>query len=190
MGTKLNPCYAYMFERVHPEFTIVIPAATPRLYHIGTRDMSTLQEVVHDISLPRPAQWTRNVGSLSACRHLLDGLHGQREGLVIRDAAFRRLKLKRRDYVLLHGLSNGPARSDYSWVARAATTAALHMTIAPPVPERAYVAYETTRSRSHRRMSMTLETAIGDACALCDEPDHSRRLFIMDGSGESPASRK
>jgi len=125
---RLNPEHVYMLERVHPDFTVVIPAKAPRLYHLGTRDMRTLEELNDvDIGLPRPQQWdcTR---TLSMCQKLLDQLPGQREGLVIRDAGFRRMKLKRKDYVLLHLCVNGSS-PDYSWVARAAMNAALAMSV-------------------------------------------------------------
>lgn len=67
--------------------------------------------------------------SLEACKRLLDSLPGQREGLVIRDAFFNRVKLKRPDYVLLHSCTNGRSSPDYSWVARAAVSASHHMPV-------------------------------------------------------------
>jgi len=75
------------------------------------------------------AEWTHDVHSLSACRHLLDSLPGQREGLMLRDAAFHRVKVKRRDYVLPHTCANGCDVPDYSWVTRSATSATLRMTV-------------------------------------------------------------
>lgn len=124
---RLNPSHCYLLERVHPEFTIVIPVQAPKLYHLATRNMKTLCEVEEDVGLARPQQW--RVTSLHACRKLLDTLPGQREGLVVCDAAYRRLKLKRADYVMMHMVANGRSLPDYSWCARGAMWHASQMSV-------------------------------------------------------------
>jgi len=125
---KLNPRYTYLLERMHPDFAIVIVPPEPQLWHLATRDMSTLQEVVgDDVGLPRPQEW--NVSSLAVAQHLLNQLPGLREGLVIRDARNHRVKLKRADYVLLHMASNGCSNPDYSWVARSGGRAIQHLPV-------------------------------------------------------------
>ena len=125
---RLNPRHTYLLERVHPDFTIVIVPQEPRLYHLATRDMQTLQEVFDDVGLPRPLEWTP-VRSLAECRALLDTLPGFREGLVLRDGAGRRMKLKRAEYVLMHMSTNGCSDPDYSWVARSSGSAAARLPI-------------------------------------------------------------
>ena len=52
--SKLNQRYAYFFERVHPNYKIVIQYEKPMLYHLGTRDMLTLDELEIDIGVPKP----------------------------------------------------------------------------------------------------------------------------------------
>lgn len=141
--SRLDPRCAYMFERVHPDFRIVVEYDAPALWHIGTRDMHTLAEVHgDDIGVRRPRHWL--VRSLGECR-LLMGEHSDiGEGLVLRQAAGERraveavegaaatatwadqwpnrLKLKRAEYVWLHDCSCGGGRTgaafDTSWVAR------------------------------------------------------------------------
>jgi len=125
---RLDRRYCYILERLHPEFVIVLVPARPQLVHLATRNMHTLEEVENvDAGLPKPTEW--RVTSLDAARKLLDGLPGQREGLVVRDAAFRRIKLKRADYVMMHLSANGTNSPDYSWCARSAVSAAARMPV-------------------------------------------------------------
>ncbi|CAE7550762.1 N4bp2l1 [Symbiodinium natans] len=115
---RLDPGCCYMFERVHPDFRIVLDYPQAMLYHIGTRDMRTLKEVDVDIGVPRPKRW--EVRSATACQALLDSFHGFCEGLVVRDAKFRRQKWKRREYLLMHSARYllGDEEPCYAWVAR------------------------------------------------------------------------
>lgn len=127
---RLHPRRCYLFERVHPDFKIVVPYERPALWHLGTRELPSLQELFDDdIGVPRPRRW--QVDSLRACRRLLEATSGLPEGLVVREAAgadargggeIRRLKLKRPEYVWLHTCANGGhgQRFDPSWVARCA----------------------------------------------------------------------
>lgn len=118
-----NRCY--MFERVHPDFKIVVAFESPGLYHLGTRDLHSLAEVHgDDIGVRRPREW--KVASLLECRALLSSLD-LGEGLVLREgsaragaASPRRQKLKRPEYVWLHDCSCGGGAIDASWVARSA----------------------------------------------------------------------
>ena len=48
-----NVCF--MFERLHPENIIVVPHTIPRLVHVGTRCMQTLNELEVDIGIEKPA---------------------------------------------------------------------------------------------------------------------------------------
>lgn len=124
--TRLQRGRSYLLERVHPEFAIVIVPPAPKLYHLTTYDVATLREVpCDDVGLTRPTQWT--VRSYAQCQQILADLHGEREGLVIRDSTGRRIKLKRTDYVLRHLCAHGSSRPDYSWVARAAGHAATQL---------------------------------------------------------------
>lgn len=96
----LDPSCCYMFERVHPDFRIVLDYPKAMLFHIGTRNMETLEELQVDIGVPKPRQWT--VRSTADCQAILDSFHSFSEGLVIRDAVYGRQKWKRREYLMLH----------------------------------------------------------------------------------------
>jgi len=125
--SRLDQRYVYVLERVHPDFVIVLVPDRPQLFHLATRDMQTLKELDHvDIGVLRPREW--RVRSLLEARRLLDGLPGDHEGLVVRDAAFRRIKIKRGDYVIRHLSTNGD-HPDYSWCARSAPSAASTMPV-------------------------------------------------------------
>ncbi|CAF5030569.1 unnamed protein product, partial [Rotaria socialis] len=52
--SKLDKRFAYFFERVHPDYKIVIQYDKPMLYHLGTRDMLTLDELDIDIGVSKP----------------------------------------------------------------------------------------------------------------------------------------
>jgi hypothetical protein len=112
----------YVFERVHPDWRIVVAHTAPAVVHLMTRCATTLREVCDDdVGVPRPRRW--RVRSGAECDAVLEGLPGggSSEGLVVRDAHGERIKLKRREYVLLHDCTNGHDRQDFSWVARACT---------------------------------------------------------------------
>ncbi|CAE7581766.1 N4bp2l1 [Symbiodinium sp. CCMP2592] len=116
--SRLDPGCCYMFERVHPDFRIVLDYPQAMLYHIGTRDMRTLKEIDVDIGVPRPKRW--EIRSAKECQALLDSFHGFSEGLVVRDAKYRRQKWKRREYLLMHSARYlvGDDQPCYAWVAR------------------------------------------------------------------------
>ena len=112
---RLDTRYCYMFERVHPDFRVVLDYPKAMLFHIGTRNMETLQELETDIGIQRPRQW--KVRSRAECQALLDTFHSFAEGLVIRDARYHRQKWKRREYLMLHSarmLVGGDAPCDFS----------------------------------------------------------------------------
>lgn len=101
---KLNKNYAYMFELCSPYNRVVIKYDKPIIYHIGTRDMTTLKEVEEDIGVVKPREYFFN--SLSDCVECSRTLVEDQEGYVVRDAYFRRLKIKNPTYVLMHHMAN------------------------------------------------------------------------------------
>ncbi len=52
--SRLDTNVCYIFEMVHPECRLVVPYEKPMLYHLTSRDMTTLQEVDLDIGVPKP----------------------------------------------------------------------------------------------------------------------------------------
>ena len=97
---RLDTRFCYMFERVHPDVRVVLDHPRAMLFHIGTRNMETLQELEMDIGVQRPRQWT--VRNRAECQAILDSFHSFAEGLVVRDANYCRQKWKRREYLMLH----------------------------------------------------------------------------------------
>jgi RNA ligase len=102
--------YTLAFELMTPENRVVVPHAFPRLVLHGVRDLGTLQE--------EPAEaWAARLGYEAAGTVALDpaGLRAAAgqipatvgEGFVVRDAAFRRVKVKSDAYVQVSLIREG-----------------------------------------------------------------------------------
>ena len=100
--SKLNPGHAYFFERVHPNYKIVIQYEKPMLYHLGTRDMVTLQELDVDIGVPKPRLF--HFSCLNECLEHVNRMHFMEgEGMVACDLqTYERIKIKSPSYLLVH----------------------------------------------------------------------------------------
>ncbi|CAF1273029.1 unnamed protein product [Rotaria sordida] len=100
--TKLNKRYAYFFERVHPDYKIVIQYDKPMLYHLGTRDMLTLEELETDIGVPKPRSF--QFLDLKECLQYVNQMHFMEgEGVVACDMqTYDRIKIKSRSYLIIH----------------------------------------------------------------------------------------
>lgn len=100
--------YTYIFEMVSPQTQIVVRYEQPRLYHIGTRSNVTGQEMDADIGIVKPASYPLH--SLEDCIHAAEKLNAQvqdgatveKEGFVVVDAQWRRVKIKSPDYLMTH----------------------------------------------------------------------------------------
>ena len=107
---RLDRDKTYIFELVSPYNQIVIQYERSMIYHIGIRDMKTGNEINERIEgIPVPA--TYPLSSLWDC---VDAAHAlnvngkvEKEGFVVVDAAWHRIKIKSPDYVALHHVSNG-----------------------------------------------------------------------------------
>ena len=124
---QLDTNCCYMFERVHPDFRVVLDYPEARLFHIGTRNMNTLQEVDVDIGVQQPRRW--QVHCEKDCQALLDSFDGFAEGIVVRDAEYHRQKWKRREYLMLHSarMLVGSDEPCYAWVARCSNAGSMEM---------------------------------------------------------------
>lgn len=99
----LNKNYTYMFELCSPYNQVVIRYNKPMIYHIGTRDNITLQEINEDIGVIKPDEY--NISTLDDCiksAKLFDG----HEGYVIVDNNWHRIKVKNPSYVAMHHTIN------------------------------------------------------------------------------------
>lgn len=99
---ELNKDYTYMFELISPYNRVVIPYTEIDIYHIGTRDMKTGQELVTDIGIQRPKEF--NLHTLEDVITAAKILPFNDEGYVVVDGKWNRVKIKSPAYVAVHHL--------------------------------------------------------------------------------------
>jgi hypothetical protein len=99
---NLNPQYTYMFELCSPYNRVVVPHNEIKIYHIGTRDCATLRELDIDIGVVKPK--TYRCDSIDGLVEMASKLKYCEEGYVVRDSAYRRVKIKSPSYVAFHHL--------------------------------------------------------------------------------------
>lgn len=75
-----------------------------RLIHIGTRNNRTFQEVETDIGIPHPQKYA--LSSLEDCIAMAKTFDFTKEGFVVKDKNYNRIKVKSEDYVRVHRLAN------------------------------------------------------------------------------------
>ena len=102
--SDLNPDYTYMFELVSPQTRVVVPYAETKLYHTGTRDKNTLQELNVDIGIEKPKEFS--IATIEDCVEAAKNLDKYHEGYVVVDSRWRRIKVKSPVYVSIHHLLN------------------------------------------------------------------------------------
>jgi len=101
----LNPQYTYMFELVSPYNRVVVPYESIDLYHIGTRDNISLKELEIDIGIKKPKIYQCN--NLNDLIEMASKLRYCEEGYVVKDANYRRIKVKSPAYVAISNLISG-----------------------------------------------------------------------------------
>jgi hypothetical protein len=102
--SDLNPDYTYMFELVSPQTRVVVPYTETKLYHTGTRDKNTLQELQVDIGIEKPKEFS--ISTIEACVEAAKNLDKYHEGFVVVDSRWRRVKIKSPVYVAIHHILN------------------------------------------------------------------------------------
>eukprot|EP00121_Abeoforma_whisleri_P002343 Awhi_evm1s2098 len=100
--SRLDRNFTYMFERVHPHCTIVVPYSEPRIVHIGSRDNRTLQELELNIGVGKPKRFTGFANMADCVRTAWETPWHKGEGFVVRDVSYNRAKLKSGSYLSLH----------------------------------------------------------------------------------------
>lgn len=108
---KLNKDCTYIFELVSPLNKVVIDYPVTKIYHIGTRNNLTGEEYTIDIGLPHPKEYSINY-SLEECINLVNHLYeqeGMKEGFVVVDANYNRIKVKTPEYLMAHRVKNNGA---------------------------------------------------------------------------------
>lgn len=101
---SLNPNYTYTMELCSSFNKVVLSYPELTLFHILTRDNTTLEEVEVNIGVPKPAQYKFN--SESDYRKLVANFGDNTEGIVVRDRYNHRVKIKTQLYFQLHKLAN------------------------------------------------------------------------------------
>jgi len=90
---RLNKNYCYMFELCGPLNRVVVPYKEVFLYHIGTRDMTTLKEVA---AMIEGFPWAphHRLSNLDECVASAAKLGFNKEGYVVVDKNYNRVKIK------------------------------------------------------------------------------------------------
>lgn len=108
-----NKDYTFIFELVSPETQVVVKYPKPHLYHIGTRNNIGGQEMDSDIGIEKPKEYKLKslddcVTAASELNKSDDGqVHGvKKEGFVVVDGNWSRIKVKSPDYLMLHRMSS------------------------------------------------------------------------------------
>ena len=108
--SRLNRYYTYVLE-LCSEFNIIIcPQSEMRLIHIGTRNNRTFQEVEVDIGIPHPQRYA--LSSLEDCIAMAKTFDFTKEGFVVKDKNYNRIKVKSEDYVRVHRLANNGSMTE------------------------------------------------------------------------------
>ena len=102
--SRLNRYYTYIFELCSEFNQVVCPQSEIRLIHIGTRNNRTFQEVETDIGIPHPQKYA--LSSLEDCIAMAKTFDFTKEGFVVKDKNYNRIKVKSEDYVRVHRLAN------------------------------------------------------------------------------------
>ncbi len=100
----LDPNMTHMFELTSHYNRIVVPHTEPTIWHIGTRNNRTFEEVEIDIGIRKPRQYS--FARLEDCVAAARSLPFSDEGYVVVDAAWNRVKIKSPAYVAAFFLKN------------------------------------------------------------------------------------
>jgi len=95
----LRPENTYIFELVSLLTRVVIQYDKNAIYHIGTRNNNTLQELEVELGIQKPKSY--NFNSLEECIEATKKLIGE-EGYVVVDENYNRIKIKSIEYLTMH----------------------------------------------------------------------------------------
>lgn len=93
-----------MFELVSPYNKVVVPYKDTTIYHIGTRNNDTLEELEEDIGVQKPKHF--NLHTLQECIETTKVMPYSEEGYVVVAKNWNRVKIKSPQYVAVHHLKN------------------------------------------------------------------------------------
>lgn len=101
---RLDKNKTYMFELVSPYNKVVVPYKDIEIYHIGTRDNTTLEELDEDIGVQKPKHY--DLHTLEDCIATANKMPYSEEGYVVVDKNWNRVKIKSPQYIAVHHLKN------------------------------------------------------------------------------------
>ncbi len=116
---NLSTDYTYLFELVGPYNQVVIRYDKPMLYHIGTRNNKTGQEMDIDLGIQKPKSYPLHSleDCISAAAKLNKGDYPDSEGFVVVDKNWHRIKVKSPEYLIYHhAVNNGVITKEKAWV--------------------------------------------------------------------------
>jgi len=105
----LNKDYIYTFEICSPYNKIVVPYTEIKLFHLGTRDNISLNELDINIGIEKPKVYRLN--NLDECITTFKELDFKFEGYVVKDSSYNRIKVKNPSYLSVHNLKGNGAVS-------------------------------------------------------------------------------
>lgn len=178
---RLDPSETYIFELVSPDNTIVIEYPETAIYHIGTRSNVTGEERNEDIGIMRPASYPLH--SLDACIDAAGKLNAggkvNREGYVVVDSHWNRVKVKSPDYVAVHHLLS--TMSERKLIEAVLDGEADEIRSYYPQTKDAFDRYE----RAYARIIETTERCLEEFRNMWESTGHDRKAFAMAVRGMS-----
>lgn len=97
----------YMFELVSPYNRVIVPYKEIRIFHLGTRNNTTLEEEEVDICVAKPKRFP--IKTLEDCIKAASELPFDEEGYVVVDKNYNRAKIKSPKYVMAAHIRNNGA---------------------------------------------------------------------------------
>jgi hypothetical protein len=101
----LNKDYCYSFILAHPENNVIMRCYYPQIFHISTRDMTTLKEINVELPLiPRIERVPFNMSFEELNNYLENDRSLENEGYMLIDTNYNRQKFRKRHYNYLRDL--------------------------------------------------------------------------------------
>lgn len=105
--SRLNKDNTYMFELTSPYNKIVTKYQETKLFHLGTRNNITQLELEEDIGVAKPETFSiKGPFKVLRLRLRANKFRDGREGFVVKDNLYNRIKIKSKHYVKFHKVRN------------------------------------------------------------------------------------
>lgn len=171
---KLDKDCTYVFELVSPYNRVVIDYGESKLYLIGKRNnLTDIEEIPEDLGMARPAEYPLSSleECISAAALLNEGDEVKKEGFVVVDKNFHRIKIKSPLYVAKHHvMTNKPSFEDL-------------VSIWKEGEKEEFLSYFPAYANEFDKMDYwewTLNERLRDGKVLWDYVDHDRKRFALE----------